>query len=127
MRFFVSGGAALPPDINRFFHGVGIPVYEGYGLTEASPIVTTSTGVTPRFGSVGRALAGVEIRLVNDNGDALVGDARLFARQDGVEEAWRIVDDALSDSRPVVPYERGSWGPDDANALLGSDWSWITR
>jgi glucose-6-phosphate 1-dehydrogenase len=60
-------------------------------------------------------------------GDALRGDPSLFAREDGVMEAWRIVDDTLSDGRPVVPYERGSWGPDDANALLGSDWSWITR
>ena len=52
----------------------GVEIREGYGLTEASPIVTTSTGAPVRFGSVGRALGGVQVRLVGSNGDALVGD-----------------------------------------------------
>lgn len=46
--------------------------------------------------------------------DALSGDARLFARQDGVEEAWRIVEPVLVDHRPVLPYEFGMWGPPSA-------------
>ena len=51
-------------------------VAEGYGLTEASPIVTSSVGLPPRFGSVGRVLDGIELRVVDDDGDdALVGDA----------------------------------------------------
>jgi len=60
-------------------------------------------------------------------GDALRGDPSLFARQDGVMEAWRIVDDTLSGCHPVVHYERGSWGPEEADTLLGPSWSWITR
>jgi len=60
-------------------------------------------------------------------GDALRGDPSLFARQDGVMEAWRVVDDTLSGCRPVVPYERGTWGPSSADSLLGPDWSWITK
>jgi glucose-6-phosphate 1-dehydrogenase len=60
-------------------------------------------------------------------GDALRGDPGLFARQDGVLEAWRVVERVLSDGRPVVPYHRGSWGPPEADALLGSDWRWITK
>ena len=59
--------------------------------------------------------------------DALRGDPGLFARQDGVMEAWRVVEPVLSDRRPVVPYERGSWGPASADGLLGADWEWITR
>jgi glucose-6-phosphate 1-dehydrogenase len=59
-------------------------------------------------------------------GDALRGDPSLFARQDGVMEAWRIVDRTLSGCRPVVPYERGGWGPSEADALLGPDWKWVT-
>ncbi|MDH3725905.1 MAG: glucose-6-phosphate dehydrogenase [Myxococcales bacterium] len=59
--------------------------------------------------------------------DALRGDPALFARQDGVMEAWRVVERALSESRPVVSYQRGSWGPAEADSLLGSDWDWITR
>lgn len=75
VRLALSGASRLPVSVARTIQErFGIEIREGYGLTEASPIVTTSTGVTPRFGSVGRALAGVEIRLVNVNGDALVGD-----------------------------------------------------
>ena len=60
-------------------------------------------------------------------GDALRGDPALFARQDGVMEAWRVVEQVLCEGRPVVPYQRGSWGPAEADALLGSDWHWITK
>lgn len=60
-------------------------------------------------------------------GDALRGDPSLFARQDGVMEAWRIVDKTLSGCRPVVPYGRGTWGPQEADSLLGSNWTWITN
>jgi long-chain acyl-CoA synthetase len=75
VRLALSGASRLPISVARTMHErFGLEIREGYGLTEASPIVTTSTGVTPRFGSVGRALAGVEIRIVNANGDALVGD-----------------------------------------------------
>jgi glucose-6-phosphate 1-dehydrogenase len=60
-------------------------------------------------------------------GDALRGDPALFARQDGVMEAWRIVEDVLTDHSPVIGYERGSWGPAAAASLLGHDWDWIAR
>ncbi|MEY9936882.1 glucose-6-phosphate 1-dehydrogenase [Streptacidiphilus sp. MAP5-52] len=51
-------------------------------------------------------------------GAALDGDRWLFARQDTVESAWQIVDPVLGDAVPVHPYERGSWGPKEADALL---------
>ena len=53
----------------------GVELREGYGLTEASPVVTTSTGIEPRTGSIGQVVAGVEVRLVDADGDdVLVGD-----------------------------------------------------
>jgi glucose-6-phosphate 1-dehydrogenase len=58
-------------------------------------------------------------------GDALRGDPRLFARQDGVMEAWRVVERVLTDHQAALPYERGTWGPADADRLLGDDWEWI--
>jgi len=86
VRLALSGASRLPVTVARTMQDrFGIEIREGYGLTEASPVVTTSTGVTPRFGSVGRALAGVEIRLVNVNGDALVGDVgEVWVRGDNV-------------------------------------------
>ncbi|MDR9451073.1 MAG: glucose-6-phosphate dehydrogenase [Acidimicrobiia bacterium] len=59
-------------------------------------------------------------------GDALRGDPGLFARQDGVMEAWRVVERVLTDHRPILPYQRGSWGPTETHTLLGPDWDWIT-
>lgn len=58
-------------------------------------------------------------------GDALRGDPGLFARQDGVMEAWRIFEPVLSGGPPVITYDRGTWGPPEADRLLGSDWSWV--
>ncbi len=86
VRLALSGASRLPISVARAVQErFGLEIREGYGLTEASPIVTTSTGVTPRFGSVGRALAGVEVRLVNDNGEALVGDVgEVWVRGDNV-------------------------------------------
>jgi glucose-6-phosphate 1-dehydrogenase len=55
-------------------------------------------------------------------GDALAGNPRRFARQDVVERTWRIVQPALADPGPVFPYERGSWGPPEADALVPGGW-----
>jgi long-chain acyl-CoA synthetase len=75
VRLALSGASRLPISVAEAMRArFGIEIREGYGLTEASPIVTTSTGGPVRFGSVGRVLAGVEIRLVSADGDALVGD-----------------------------------------------------
>lgn len=50
-------------------------------------------------------------------GDALAGDARLFAHQDGVEQSWRIVDPLLAPDQPVLQYSRGGWGPPEADPI----------
>jgi glucose-6-phosphate 1-dehydrogenase len=57
-------------------------------------------------------------------GAALDGDRWLFARQDTVEDAWRIVDPILGDVTPVHPYARGSWGPEEADRLLPDHDTW---
>ncbi len=60
-------------------------------------------------------------RLLND---ALLGDPRLFARQDGVEEAWRVIEPVLANPQPVIPYAPGSWGPDAADAIVPGEHCW---
>jgi glucose-6-phosphate 1-dehydrogenase len=57
-------------------------------------------------------------------GDAMHGDATLFARQDGVEQAWRIVDPILTSSKPALPYQPGSWGPTAAAAMTAAIGGW---
>ena len=56
--------------------------------------------------------------------DALEGDARRFAREDSVEEAWRVVEPVLEHPTPVVPYEPGSWGPPEADRIVEGDDRW---
>jgi long-chain acyl-CoA synthetase len=99
VRLALSGASRLPISVARTMQDrFGIEIREGYGLTEASPIVTTSTGITPRFGSVGRALAGVEIRLVNSDGAALVGDVgEVLVRGDNVFAGYYGDPDATAD------------------------------
>ena len=59
-------------------------------------------------------------------GDALRGDQSLFARVDGVMEAWRIVQPVIDASPEPLLYERDSMGPKAADDLLGPDWEWLT-
>ncbi len=66
IRFLVSGGAPLNADLARFFYGAGIPVYEGYGLTEAGPVVSCNTPDRNRLGSVGTPLPQVAVRIADD-------------------------------------------------------------
>jgi long-chain acyl-CoA synthetase len=76
VRLALSGAAKLKVEVMEAIRGrYGIDVREGYGLTEASPVVTTSVGYPARFGSVGIAAPGVEVRIVDDGVDAEVGDA----------------------------------------------------
>lgn len=55
-------------------------------------------------------------------GDALKGDASRFAREDYVEEAWRIVDPAIQADTPLLPYQPGTWGPQEAEAMVPGGW-----
>src|SRR5262245_3793854 len=63
LRYFICGGAPLGSDVVDFFQRLGIPVYQGYGLTETSPVVATNTPRHHRRGSVGRPLPGVQVRI----------------------------------------------------------------
>ncbi len=66
VRFFLCGGAPLSKDIGEFFYAIGLTVIEGYGLTETSPVITANTFENLKFGTVGKPIPGVDVRIDED-------------------------------------------------------------
>jgi long-chain acyl-CoA synthetase len=66
IRLFLSGGAALPEELGLIFYGAGLPIVQGYGLTETSPVITVNAPGDNRVGTVGRPIRHVEVRTAAD-------------------------------------------------------------
>jgi long-chain acyl-CoA synthetase len=77
LRFFISGGAPLSREIAEFLHALGVLILEGYGLTETSTVTTVNRLEKYKFGTVGKALPGTEIRIADD-GEILVRGRHVF-------------------------------------------------
>jgi long-chain acyl-CoA synthetase len=71
IRLMTAGGAPLAPELCEFFWSVGVPVFQGYGLTETSPVVTANTPTANKIGTVGKPIPNVEVRIAED-GEILV-------------------------------------------------------
>src|SRR5262249_25458284 len=66
LRCLASGSAPLPSSVAAFFHGIGLPITEGYGLTETAPILTANPLGAARYGTVGKPIPGVDIKVAED-------------------------------------------------------------
>jgi long-chain acyl-CoA synthetase len=77
LRHATSGAAPIAHEILEFFYACGVPVFEGYGMTETATAATISTLEHHRFGTVGRALPGVELKIAED-GEILIKGANIF-------------------------------------------------
>ncbi|MFZ4521200.1 MAG: AMP-dependent synthetase/ligase [Bacteroidales bacterium] len=71
LEFFIGGGALLDIEFQRFFYAIGIPMMQGYGLTEASPFISSNSLKRHKLGSSGCLVANLEIKIADDNGNAL--------------------------------------------------------
>ncbi len=95
LREAVTGAAPIAKEILEFFYACGVPVMEGFGMTETATVATTSTPEEHKFGTVGKALPGVQIRIADD-GEILIKGPNIFggyyknddASFGAVEDGW---------------------------------------
>jgi long-chain acyl-CoA synthetase len=71
LQFFIGGGALLDIELQRFFYAIGIPMYQGYGLTEAAPIISANVPRRHKLGSSGSIVPDLEVKICDENGTAL--------------------------------------------------------
>ena len=117
MRMMVSGGAPLPPSICRFFNLIGLHLLQGYGLTEASPVVSVNRVSNLRFGSSGPPMPGVEVRI--DNPDEH-GIGEVLVRGGNVTPGYK---DNPEETAAVI---RGGWLCTGDLGRLSDGHLWIT-
>jgi len=71
LEFFIGGGALLDIEMQKFFYAIGMPMYQGYGLTEAAPVISSNNPETHKMGSSGRLVSNLEIKICDEDGNQL--------------------------------------------------------
>ena len=143
--FYIRAGKSLPVTATEVLVELKRPPRDVFGEPEPGhpnhvvfrlgPDVSINLGARTKV--AGEEMEGEDVELVAHHQpgermapyerlltDALAGDGELFSRQDIVEASWRIVDPILDDATPVHRYDRGSWGPAAAEALIEGDGGW---
>jgi long-chain acyl-CoA synthetase len=111
VRHFISGGAPLGIDLARWYACVGIRIYEGYGLTETSPVIAVNTPQAHRLGTIGKALPNVECRVAED-GELQVRGPSVF------KQYWNLPEETAKAFTPDGWFKTGDIATIDADGFL---------
>ncbi len=71
MEFFIGGGALLDIELQRFFYAIGMPMFQGYGLTEAAPVISANNPTKHKMGSSGQLVSNLDVKICDDDGNSL--------------------------------------------------------
>ena len=126
LQFFIGGGALLDSELQRFFYAIGIPMFQGYGLSEATPVISTNSPRprNHRFGSSGRLVQPLDIRIMDDEGRELpVGEkGEIVIRGENVMAGyWKNPESTADTVRDGWLYtgDMGYMGKDNFLYVLG--------
>ena len=115
IRYFISGGAPLAPEIAHVFYGAGIPILQGYGMTECSPVITANSPTANRLGSVGKAIPSVTLKIAAD-GEVLCSGPNVMLGYYNKPEA--TAETLEMDAEGRVWMHTGDIGQIDADGFL---------
>ena len=111
LRLAITGGAPLPEKVGRFFGAIGLDLFEGYGLTETAPVLAAGRPGATRWGSVGKAVPGVELRIA--------ADGEILAKTPGLMQGYWENDEATAEAIDAEGwFHTGDVGELDSDGFL---------
>ena len=120
MDFFIGGGALLDIELQRFYYAIGIPMFQGYGLSEATPIISSNSLIKHKLGSSGYLVKYLDIKICDDNGNELpIGDkGEIVVRGENVMVGYWKNEKATSETIKNGWLHTGDMGYMDKDGFL---------
>ncbi len=119
LRFMLSGAAPLSQELAEFFFAAGLPVYEGYGLTETSPVISVNYPGAAKPGTVGRVIPGVEVKLGEESGEVEgAAGSEILVRGPNISPGYYRLEEETREAFAAGWFRTGDLGRIDADGFL---------